>query len=117
MNKQCNWIHQLSWTSKLQWSGSVPFNAEPIKEWFVDSKNSTGEAAGEWREHGGLTYVTVRGAGHSEYLPSTDRPNENGGRKEREEGGRREETRRIELALTPVGFDGFARALHSGPLR
>ncbi|KAL7412773.1 Alpha/Beta hydrolase protein [Mrakia frigida] len=59
---QCNWIHQLSWTSKLEWSGSVPFNAEPIEEWFV-SKNST-EAAGEWRSSGGLTYVTVRGAGH-----------------------------------------------------
>ena len=60
---QCNWLHQLSWTSKLEWTGQKGFNDQPIKPWSVASSS---EVAGEHRTFGGLSYVTVRGAGHSE---------------------------------------------------
>ena len=70
---QCNWLHQLSWTSKLEWTGHDDFNAQPIEPWSVSSTSTTTtssslseeEIAGEHRSFGGLSYVTVRGAGHS----------------------------------------------------
>lgn len=44
---------------KLEWTGKYTFQAANNREWRVD-----GEVAGLVRSGGGLTFVTLDGAGH-----------------------------------------------------
>ena len=46
-------------TLALEWSGQDAFRAESLREWKVG-----GEVAGKTRRAGGLTFATLRGAGH-----------------------------------------------------
>ncbi|KAH8081981.1 alpha/beta-hydrolase [Cristinia sonorae] len=55
----CNWIGNERMTLDLEWSGQNAFVAAPLREWKVG-----GEHAGVTRSFGGLTYVTIAGAGH-----------------------------------------------------
>ncbi|CED82580.1 Serine carboxypeptidases (lysosomal cathepsin A) [Phaffia rhodozyma] len=63
---QCNFIHQIQWTSRLEWTHSVGFNEQPIVPWYMNQSDSIDEdrSVGEWRTYGGLTYVSIKGAGH-----------------------------------------------------
>jgi carboxypeptidase C (cathepsin A) len=50
----------------LQWKGAEEFKEKTLRGWKVSSKeNSVGEKhAGQVKSHGGLTFLTVEGAGH-----------------------------------------------------
>jgi len=54
-----NWIGNLKWTEKLEWTGQKAYNAQELKPWFVN-----GTEAGLTRTAKGLTYATIHGAGH-----------------------------------------------------
>lgn len=46
-------------TLGLEWSLQEAFRREPLRQWQVD-----GEVAGKTRSAGGLTFATIRAAGH-----------------------------------------------------
>ncbi|KAG7090430.1 hypothetical protein E1B28_009549 [Marasmius oreades] len=64
----CNWIGNERWTLDLEWSGKEGFREQRLREWVVD-----GKVAGKMRRLGGLTFVTVDGAGH---MAPYDKPKE-----------------------------------------
>lgn len=55
----CNWIGNERWTMNLEWSGQQEYLNSALREWTVDGKR-----VGLTRKAGGLTFVTVEGAGH-----------------------------------------------------
>jgi carboxypeptidase C (cathepsin A) len=62
----CNWVGNAAWTEQLEWSGGDGYRATPEGVWQMD-----GEVKGRHRVSGGLSFVTIRGAGHMvspEYL-------------------------------------------------
>ncbi|KAH6905879.1 alpha/beta-hydrolase [Coprinopsis sp. MPI-PUGE-AT-0042] len=58
----CNHIANEKWVMELDWSGKEGFHRAKKEEWSVLSKSHT--KGGEIRSHGGLTYLTIEGAGH-----------------------------------------------------
>ncbi|KAI0772248.1 serine carboxypeptidase [Irpex lacteus] len=64
----CNWIGNKNMVDSLDWTGKGTFRAAGSREWKVD-----GEVAGLVRSGGGLTFVTLDGAGH---LVPYDKPKE-----------------------------------------
>lgn len=48
-----------AWTQALEWTGHDAFNAQPMRDWYVNE-----EVAGHTRSANGLTWATVFGAGH-----------------------------------------------------
>ncbi|KAF9246868.1 peptidase S10 serine carboxypeptidase [Melanogaster broomeanus] len=56
---QCNWVANKLWVDKLEWTGNEAYNKEEWRSWLVD-----GEAAGETKKSGKLTFASVYGAGH-----------------------------------------------------
>lgn len=56
---QCNWVANKLWVDKLEWSGKGVYGAQEWRDWMVEGKK-----AGETKNAGVLTFVTVRGAGH-----------------------------------------------------
>lgn len=71
---QCGWPHQLSWTRNLEWTGQAGFNGLALEPWFLDANATAAKArgdepVGETKSFGGLTLVSVRGAGHMCVLP------------------------------------------------
>lgn len=56
---RCNWIGNLRWSEKFEWTGHLEFAAQVLKPWKVDDK-----MVGLTRGARGLTYATVQGAGH-----------------------------------------------------
>jgi carboxypeptidase C (cathepsin A) len=57
---QCNWVSNVMWTEELEWSGAEGYQAAQWRSWGVEE----GKKAGETKEFGGLTFVTILGAGH-----------------------------------------------------
>ncbi|TEB20364.1 serine carboxypeptidase [Coprinellus micaceus] len=55
----CNHVGNEKWTSALEWSGQDGYRAQLLREWSVNGKK-----AGKVRSYGGLSFVTVDGAGH-----------------------------------------------------
>ncbi|KAJ6606233.1 Alpha/Beta hydrolase protein [Mycena vulgaris] len=55
----CNFVGNDRMTRGLKWYGQQEFSAQPLADWFVD-----GRPAGEQRSFGGLTFATLRDAGH-----------------------------------------------------
>ena len=55
----CNHVGNEKWTSALEWSGREGYRAQPLREWSVNGKK-----AGKVRSYGGLSFVTIDGAGH-----------------------------------------------------
>ncbi|KAL4246590.1 Carboxypeptidase [Abortiporus biennis] len=55
----CNWVGNERMSLALEWTGKDAFNEIPLKEWKVK-----GEVAGLTRSSGGLSFVTIYGAGH-----------------------------------------------------
>ncbi|KAJ7348936.1 serine carboxypeptidase [Mycena albidolilacea] len=55
----CNFVANDRVTRDLEWHGTQQFVAQPLRNWVVD-----GQPAGETRAFGGLTFATVRDAGH-----------------------------------------------------
>jgi len=55
----CNHIGNERWTMELEWTGKEKFRTQELREWNVG-----GKVAGETRSAGGLTFATIRGAGH-----------------------------------------------------
>jgi len=64
----CNWVGNEAFTLAMEWSGQAQFVQQPLKEWTVD-----GKTAGKIRSAGGLSFVTVDGAGH---MVPYDKPRE-----------------------------------------
>jgi carboxypeptidase C (cathepsin A) len=58
---QCNWVSNVYWTERLEWSGGEEYQKAEWRDWSVEKG---GEKAGETKSWGPLTFVTVRGAGH-----------------------------------------------------
>ncbi|KAI0092563.1 Alpha/Beta hydrolase protein [Irpex rosettiformis] len=56
---QCNWVANKLWVDKLEWTGGEDYGRQAWRDWTVD-----GEKAGETKSSGGLTFATIRGAGH-----------------------------------------------------
>jgi carboxypeptidase C (cathepsin A) len=57
---QCNWVSNVMWTEALEWSGAAGYHAAEWRDWSIED----GNAAGQTKEFGGLTFVTLLGAGH-----------------------------------------------------
>jgi carboxypeptidase C (cathepsin A) len=55
----CNFVANDRVTRDLEWHGTQQFVAQPLRDWVVD-----GQPAGETRAFGGLTFATIRDAGH-----------------------------------------------------
>lgn len=55
----CNWIGNLKWTERLEWTGHDAFVAQDLRSWSVN-----GTHAGVTRSAKGLTYATIHAAGH-----------------------------------------------------
>ncbi|KDN47566.1 alpha/beta-hydrolase [Tilletiaria anomala UBC 951] len=55
----CNWLGNKAWVMDLEWSGKDAFHANKLRRWRVD-----GDDAGETQHGGGLTWATIKGAGH-----------------------------------------------------
>ncbi|KAI0714521.1 serine carboxypeptidase [Earliella scabrosa] len=55
----CNWVGNERMTLDLEWTSREAFREQPLRDWFVD-----GEVAGKTRRFGGLTFATIRDAGH-----------------------------------------------------
>lgn len=56
---QCNWVANKLWVDKLEWHGKEAYGAQNWSDWSV-----SGKKAGEVKQEGLLTFVTIRGAGH-----------------------------------------------------
>lgn len=49
----------------LQWSGGDQFRAKALRNWLAPSANETlTNPSGQVKAHGGLTFLTIEGAGH-----------------------------------------------------
>jgi carboxypeptidase C (cathepsin A) len=58
----CNFIGVRKWVERLSWSGAKAYQASEERPWYLPDSD---EIAGEVRTGGnGLTFATVRGAGH-----------------------------------------------------
>jgi carboxypeptidase C (cathepsin A) len=55
----CNWIGNSRWVEALEWSGSEGYKSTKEGVWEME-----GEVKGRKRTWGGLTFATIRGAGH-----------------------------------------------------
>ncbi|KAJ7118927.1 Alpha/Beta hydrolase protein [Mycena epipterygia] len=55
----CNFVGNDRMTRDLEWHGQKEFSTQPLRDWLVD-----GLPAGETRSFGGLTFATLRDAGH-----------------------------------------------------
>jgi carboxypeptidase C (cathepsin A) len=55
----CNWPGNLNMALNLEWTGQTGFRESEFRAWDVD-----GENAGRVKGYEGLTFVTVKGAGH-----------------------------------------------------
>jgi hypothetical protein len=55
----CNWLTNDAWTRAMDWHAKAAFNREDLWPW-----RAGGEVAGLARSFGGLTFASVRGAGH-----------------------------------------------------
>ncbi|WVN87339.1 uncharacterized protein L203_102517 [Cryptococcus depauperatus CBS 7841] len=64
----CNHIANEMWMERMEWTGKVGYNAAQFEEWNVD-----GHRAGEFKTHGNLTMLKIRGAGH---MVPYDKPKE-----------------------------------------
>jgi len=64
----CNWVGNENWVMQLDWSGAKAFREGKKGEWSVDGKE-----VGQLRTSGGLTFATIRGAGH---MVPYDKPKE-----------------------------------------
>jgi cathepsin A (carboxypeptidase C) len=56
------WAGQEKMVHLLDWSGKQEFSKAELKPWYIDSKNES--KAGDMKTHGGLSFVTIEGAGH-----------------------------------------------------
>ncbi|KAF7359146.1 Carboxypeptidase [Mycena sanguinolenta] len=55
----CNFVGNDRIARGLEWHGTQQFVEQPLRDWIVD-----GQPAGETRAFGGLTFATLRDAGH-----------------------------------------------------
>lgn len=55
----CNWVGNEAWTRQLEWTGGDAFRGESMGTWKFE-----GREAGRVRSSGGLTFATIKGAGH-----------------------------------------------------
>jgi len=55
----CNHIGNEKWTMELDWTGKSEFSGQNLRGWKLD-----GKVVGETRSAKGLTFATIRGAGH-----------------------------------------------------
>lgn len=56
---QCNWVANKLWVDKLDWTGNEAYKKQVWRSWLVN-----GNAAGETKTSGKLTFANVYGAGH-----------------------------------------------------
>ncbi|KZV84505.1 alpha/beta-hydrolase [Exidia glandulosa HHB12029] len=63
----CNWVGNLREAAKLEWPGQEGFNALELHDWTYEGKR-----AGKAKSFGGLSFVTLDGAGHA--APAKRRP-------------------------------------------
>ncbi|CAO3648403.1 unnamed protein product [Mucor hiemalis] len=61
MDYICNWVGNLKWSLKMEWSGKEGYNNAPEQKWFSDL---TGEHAGSVKTYGNLTFLKIFDAGH-----------------------------------------------------
>ncbi|CDZ97775.1 serine carboxypeptidase [Phaffia rhodozyma] len=70
----CNFLGNAIWTNNLEWSGQEAYAAQETRDWHIDD-----QVAGQVKSlssedgRGGLTYMTINGAGH---MVPTDKPKE-----------------------------------------
>lgn len=55
----CNWVGNSKWVEKMEWSGGDGFRGVEMGSWKLE-----GETVGRYKAYGGLTFATIRGAGH-----------------------------------------------------
>jgi carboxypeptidase C (cathepsin A) len=78
----CNWVSNLLWVEKLEWSGQAAYNADQWKVWGIEEVDQSIQAkldrdgnlkeadriaskgAGITKKAGPLTFASVWGAGH-----------------------------------------------------
>ena len=58
----CNWIGNKRMVEGLEWSGAEEFRKEELKTWSVAGESNG--PAGRFKSAGGLTFLTIEGAGH-----------------------------------------------------
>lgn len=61
-------VANLNTVHAMEWTGREVFNAESLRDWFFEDN-----VAGRFKSAHGLTYATVKGAGH---LVPSDKPAE-----------------------------------------
>ncbi|KAG2023989.1 carboxypeptidase Y [Coprinopsis cinerea AmutBmut pab1-1] len=74
----CNYIGNSRWVSDLDWSGREGYGNAVTRDWYTSAsftENSKRKLvkAGTVREYGGLTFLTIDGAGH---MAPYDKPEE-----------------------------------------
>ncbi|GAA5815666.1 hypothetical protein MFLAVUS_009179 [Mucor flavus] len=57
----CNWVGNLEWSKKMEWSGKEGYNAAVDEKWYSDL---TGKHAGDVRSFNNLTFLRIFDAGH-----------------------------------------------------
>lgn len=64
----CNWFGNARWTEALDWSGGDAYRRVEMGQWSIG-----GDDVGMYKASGGLTFATIRGAGH---MVPYDKPKE-----------------------------------------
>ncbi|AET40080.1 carboxypeptidase C Ecym_5321 [Eremothecium cymbalariae DBVPG len=57
----CNWLGNKAWTDTVGWRHTYKYRTLPLKSWV---NKETGEAAGEVKSYGALTFLRVYDSGH-----------------------------------------------------
>jgi carboxypeptidase C (cathepsin A) len=60
---QCNWVSNREWVEKLEWSGGGAYRREEWRDWYANVEGDL-KRVGETKSTGGLTFATIRDAGH-----------------------------------------------------
>ncbi|KAF8510885.1 serine carboxypeptidase [Hysterangium stoloniferum] len=55
----CNWVGNERFSLAMKWSGQEKFAEQELRDWKIDGKR-----VGKTRSYGGLSFVTIEGAGH-----------------------------------------------------
>ncbi|KAF8510886.1 serine carboxypeptidase [Hysterangium stoloniferum] len=55
----CNWVGNERFSLAMKWSGQEQFVEQELRDWKIDGKR-----VGKTRSYGGLSFVTIEGAGH-----------------------------------------------------
>lgn len=60
----CNWVGNEAMVDALEWHGASDFKDQKLKAWSTIKGQEVSSPAGKVKSSGGLTFLTIEGAGH-----------------------------------------------------